>query len=140
MGVYNEKDNPESPTPSSELEKIIPEPVLPTLTTLSGGVTQEQEIDLSAITTNVEKDKKEELSRMGAGVGPSEEKELVGRAIDFLAGVKEEFSMVEWPSSRRVIRLAALIILIIVVACGALYLIDGFFYRVSQMLFEGKVA
>lgn len=118
----------------SELEKILPPPALPTLTTL----TDDPEIDLSAISSapstaeELEREEKD-VSSMGAGLSQSQETDVVA----FLKGVAEEFKAIEWPSFGRVIRLSVLILVTVILCTTALYFIDGFFYRISQVLFEG---
>lgn len=118
----------------SELEKILPPSALPTLTTLSE---KNDGIDLSAISsapaTAEEREKAETVGQMGAGVSPAEEVKL----LTFLREVVEELKYIEWPRFGRVVRLSVLILVTVIVAAFALYFIDGFFYRMSQLLFEG---
>lgn len=120
----------------SELEKILPPPALPTLTTLSD---KNSEIDLSAISsappTSEEKEEEERsISQMGLGLSPSEEFNV----LEFLKGVFDELKYIEWPSFGRVLRLSVLILFTVIIAATALYFIDGFFYRMSQLLFESS--
>lgn len=118
----------------SELEKILPPSALPTLTTLSE---KNDGIDLSAISSapaTTEEGEKENVGQMGPGFSPSEEMNLLA----FLKGVLEELKYIEWPPFGRVVRLSVLILITVIVAATALYFIDGFFYRMSQLLFEGS--
>lgn len=116
----------ESPEGDSLLEEIIPPPALPSLTTLSGKIPDIQpkapddEVDLSKISTS----------------GPALSTEDEDSIKSFLAGVAEEVKIVEWPSFSRVLRLTFIILVTLVSAVVALYFVDGFFYRISHVLFD----
>lgn len=83
---------------------------------------------------SLEKAKRDKvLASMGVGLSA----EMEGSVINFLRGVYEEFKIIEWPSAGRVIKVTMFIIVTLAVAIVSLYFIDGFFYRMSQIYFEG---
>lgn len=150
MAKFQQQEtNAENPEGESKIDEIVPQPMLPTLTTLSGGIKSptadadtpdDTVIQLSPELNmeNLSEDGSEtrtEPSTMGASLSKSEEREIV----TFLKGVVEEFKIIEWPSVQRVVRLTFVIVLTLGVAIGALYLVDGFFYRISRVVFEGIV-
>lgn len=137
MAKFQEKNKEtEQPDGESLLKNIVPpELQLPTLSTLTGSLTQpiieteqisgtsreeQQLIDLS------------EISAMGPGLSTNEENSI----LSFAKGVLYELKLIEWPSAVRVIRLTAIIIVTLIGAVVALYFVDGFFSRVSHALFE----
>lgn len=77
--------------------------------------------------------REKELASMGVGLSA----EMEGSAIKFLKGVYEEFKIIEWPSPGRVIKVTVLIVVTLAVAIVALYFLDGFFYRMAQIYFDG---
>lgn len=125
----------------TELEKLVPPPAMPTLSTLSNPQPESpSEIDLSRLSDmpmddpsleNAQREK--ELASMGVGLSA----EMEGSAIKFLKGVYEEFKIIEWPSPGRVIKVTVLIVVTLAVAIVALYFLDGFFYRMAQIYFDG---
>ncbi|PXF50022.1 hypothetical protein BWQ96_00182 [Gracilariopsis chorda] len=130
--------NTEQPDGESQLEDIVPKELpLPTLTTLTG-VQQRQtktpEDETNQVDTTEEIDLSQ-ISAMGPGLSTAEEQSL----IRFLQSAFDELKQIEWPSAGRVVRLTAIIIVTVIIAVIALYFVDGFFYRVSHILFEGKI-
>lgn len=133
------------PQPSSEkseeeepLEGILPPPVLPTLNTLTGNV---DPLDLPRNeTTSIQSDtadgpnqsdgEQQNVAQMGVGIP------FIDNALAFLAEVAEEFKLIEFPTFGRVVRLTILVLVTVVLATTALYVVDGFFYRASRFLFE----
>lgn len=134
MAKYQKKEQTSSERPEDNrpLDELIPPPLLPTLTTLTGGdPLVERSPKESMEQEKSDKQKDEEVVLMGSGMSASEESSVLG----FLAGVVEEFKLIEWPSFGRIVRLTVICILTIVIATAALYLVDGFFYRVSKYYF-----
>jgi len=134
-----EEQNSQSLENDSDLDKIIPPAALPTLTTLSGGGPSATDIDLSALSESPhvgasdDEDTDElELSSMGVGLSVKDENFIV----QFFRGVVEEYKIVEWPSMERVLKITIIIIVSLIVAIVAIYLIDGFFFRIFQALLE----
>lgn len=127
----------------SQLEEILP-PSLPSLTTLTGMTgaspgplteekAEEEQLDLKLVPDGEEMPP--ELTTMGAALTSDQEESL----SEFFKGVLNEIKYVEWPSIERVFRLTIIIFFTIVIACISLYLVDGFLYRVSRILFDGKI-
>lgn len=117
----------------SKLEEVIPEPLLPTLTTLAG---ENQSVDTNSSTDNSnDQIDLSQISTQGAGFTYDEEQSIIG----FAKGVVNEWNEVEWPSFQRVARLTVIVTATIVLAVLALYFVDGAFYRLSQILFEDKL-
>lgn len=132
MAKYQQQESgQEVPDGESALEDIIPKPVLPTLTTLSG---QPNNIIIPLSEQEQAELDNSKLSMMGASLSAEDEESIKG----FFLGVVAEFKLVEWPSAGRVARLTVLIIATIIIAVVALYFVDGFFYRLAGVLFEGK--
>lgn len=134
-----QEENNQQLDQETDLEKIIPPPALPTLTTLTGPITDAPDIDLSVLSgdksSTWEREKGEEVEMMGPGLSAEQE----GGILSFLMGVYEEFKHVEWPTPAVVIRFTLIILASLSFAIVALYLVDGFFYRMAQIVFEGKV-
>lgn len=121
-------DRPEDEEP---LESILPPPILPTLNTLTNNFKSSSEIQNES--HDADEDDPTDVQpvlQMGVGIP------LIDKAIRFLVEVVEEFKMIEFPSFSRVIRLSIVVLITIVVATLALYVVDGFFYRAARFLFE----
>lgn len=131
--------NTEQPDGESQLEEIVPKELpLPTLTTLTGvehQQTKKPESQTKELDTNEEDIDLSQISTMGPSLSTAEEQSLIA----FLQSAFDELKQIEWPSAGRVVRLTALIIITVIVAVVALYFVDGFFYRVSHTVFEGKI-
>lgn len=137
LAKFKQQETNETPESETPLEGIIPPPALPTLTTLTGETPLAPEptetrdqlqqtepgIDLS------------EISSQGAGISAADENQIAS----FLKGVGGEFALIEWPSAARVVRLTVIILATLLIAISGLYFVDGFFYRMANILFEGKI-
>lgn len=130
------KTSSERPEDERPLEQILPPPALPTLTTLTGETTfssnQSADGDESQ---DAEASEGDEVMQMGVGLSTAQENAIV----TFFLEIAEEFKMIEWPSFGRIIRLSIIVLFTIIVATASLYVVDGFFYRVSQALFQGNL-
>lgn len=134
-----EEDSSQQLDDETELEKIIPTPALPTLSTLTDFQSDAPEVDLSRLTPAASEDgeagKEDEVASMGPGLSASEEASIA----NFLASVAEEFQVIEWPSAARVVRFTLIVLASLSLAVAALYFVDGFFYRMSVVIFGDKV-
>lgn len=141
MAKYEpKKTRAELPEEQRPLDEILPPPALPTLSTLTGDTIAEQAAQAQAeIEGNPQKAPAKvdynKILQMGGGMSVSQE----NAALKFFAGVYDEFQVIEWPSFGRVIRLTIIVILTIVVATVSLYVVDGFFYRLSQAFFQDNM-
>ncbi len=136
MAKYQERDNPEKPTEETPIDNVVPPVQLPTLSTLSGDIDAEaEEIDLSQLNkpagsgTSLEE---LEMKQMGAALTSDEEFKI----LQFLKEVYEESKTIEWPSAGRVFKILVIVIVSIIVSAIAIYIVDGFFFSLSQYLFE----
>lgn len=137
MGINQRKENDAQSELSQEssLDKLVPPTPLPTLSTLSNPAPDAPEIDLSRLSDNPSEPEAQpnDVDTMGAGLSKGDEVFIV----EFLKGCYEEFKIIDWPSPERVVKITLLILVTLFTAIVSLYFIDGFFYRMSQVYFEG---
>lgn len=137
MAKYQKKEQTSAERPEDErpLEDLLPPPVLPTLSTLTGKTITESQLPQEPTDENELKETKEkeaEISQMGAGMSTDQENAV----LSFLNEVYQEFQLVEWPTLGRIVRLTIICLITIVLATAALYIVDGFFYRAAKFLFS----
>jgi preprotein translocase SecE subunit len=108
---------------------------LPTLSSLSGLQNDGDEEKLRDEKVMKALREREALRNMGIGMSPEQELNIV----QFLKDVYVEFGLVEWPSVGRVLRLTAIVLLTIIIASGGIYVVDSFFYWITQRLFETDI-
>lgn len=150
------KDQQSSSRPEDErpLDQILPPPLLPTLSTLTGTTPtstndeQSEAADSFTVTnpssyTDIIKDDPEQdilpkdtqLAQMGLGLSELQENSV----IQFFKEIWVEFQTIEWTPFSRVVRLTILVIVIIFVATSSLYVVDGFLSRVAKLAFDENI-
>jgi preprotein translocase SecE subunit len=110
---------------------------LPTLSSLSGQSTTGQAglgdgVGDALITDKDRKRLEAEEKLMGAGLSKEQEESL----LQFFKDVVTEFGIIEWPPFSRVIKVTIIVIATMIIASAGIYTVDGFFYNISQKLFE----
>lgn len=142
LAQFQEKNDAEKPVQDASLaEGIVPPVQLPTLSTLSDGVVDStvsepgagdasSEVDLSLLSA-AEEESLSELQRAGVSLSREEEFNL----IQFFREVYDISKSIDWPEPGRVFKILIIVILSIVVSAGGTYLVDGFFYEISQKIF-----
>lgn len=58
--------------------------------------------------------------------------------LSFLQEVKDEISMIEWPTIDRLSKQFVIVVISLVFSSLLIFSVDGFFATVSKYLFEGK--
>lgn len=132
MAKFQQRDDPaKSLDENSAIESVIPPNTLPTLKSLTNVgpplVIEEEPVDGEKAEVNLP-----DMSRMGVSMSAKQELDV----FNFLKSVAAEMSEIEWPPASRVFKITVIILVSIVIASAVIYVVDGFFYSMAQLLFE----
>lgn len=138
MAKFQQKEDPaKNLDEEAKIEGVVPPVNLPSLRSLTnqGPLFGEELEPVAEEKAEVAKEEVPDFSRMGASMSSEEE----FQAIAFLKSVAEELKNIEWPPADRVFKITVIILVSIVVASAGIYVVDGFFYSIAQILFETNV-
>lgn len=139
MAKFQQKEDPaKNIDGESSIEGVVPPVNLPSLRSLTnqGAPLFGEEVETGAEgKAETAKEEMPDFSRMGASMSSEEEFRLVA----FLQSTVEELKNIEWPAPDRVFKITVIILVSIVVASAGIYVVDGFFYSIAQILFETNV-
>ncbi len=135
MAKFQQKDDAsKSLDEETSMDTVVPPVSLPTLRSLSNigpPLVVEEEPDGTDAAEETETNLTD-MSRMGLSMSVQEELNL----FNFFKSVLAELSVIEWPPASRVVKITVIILVSIVVASAGIYVVDGFFYSMAQLLFE----